>query len=66
MRLCKEAVDKLVLSDWANGIILLHDWPSIIENETPKLSLLRPWFSAVLLEMVIKEVLNKNLGFARL
>ena len=63
---CERAVQELSTAIWGGGIILLHDWPTVIENETPVVSCLRPYFCAVLLEKILIAAQNKNLNYARL
>lgn len=62
---CERAVQELSKADWGGGIILLHDWPIVIENENPRISGLRPYFCAVLLEKILITIQNKNFNYAR-
>lgn len=63
---CKNAVHKLSQADWGGGIILLHDWPTTVEDEIPETVSLRPYFCAALLEKVLITVRDKNLNYALL
>lgn len=63
---CERAVQELSMEAWGGGIILLHDWPTVIENENPRLSGIRPYFCAVLLEKILISIQNKSLDYTLL